>query len=307
MKTIVTLFLLLFTVPSAMAKQLYSKAYGNPKDKPVIFLHGGPGGNATLFEASTAAQLAGSGFYVIVYDRRGEGRSADPAATFTYQEAFKDLNSIYHQYGLRQAALIGHSFGGLVATLYTQQYPDKVSKLVLAGALFSQQETYDEIQRVVKSKARHNSDTATLLRLTEVAAMDHQSAAYRKGCYDLAGKAGLFDMPQPTEASRTLRQAYEAGPFFKQNIRNSNAPIMFFKNEILRNIDTKPLLKEIKQKGVPLYAVYGKQDGIFSIRQLSDMKEIVGPDAFCLIDNCSHYLFVDQQKNFLRYIKRWLQ
>ncbi|MEZ0128312.1 alpha/beta fold hydrolase, partial [Flavobacterium sp. LBUM151] len=66
-------------------------------------------------------------FYVIVYDRRGEGRSADPDAKFTYQEAFQDLNFILKKYNLKKVTLIGHSFGGLVATLYTAKYPEKVN------------------------------------------------------------------------------------------------------------------------------------------------------------------------------------
>jgi proline iminopeptidase len=48
-----------------------------------------------VFEATTAQPLADKGFYVIVYDRRGEGRSLDSTATFTYREAITDLNEIY--------------------------------------------------------------------------------------------------------------------------------------------------------------------------------------------------------------------
>jgi len=307
MKTIV--MLLLACLPGYMlcAQQLYSKAYGNSRNQPVIFLHGGPGGNATLFEATTAARLADSGFYVIVYDRRGEGRSPDPKATLTYQEAFDDLNSIYRKYGLKQAALIGHSFGGLVATLYTRQYPQKVSRLVLAGALFAQQETYDWILSNAGDYARYHNDTAMQQRTKVLMAADKQSAAYRKGCYDLAGKMDYFEMPQPTKASRELRKAYEAGPFYAQNIRNSNAPLLFYKNEPRKNIDTRPDLKALKQKGVRIYAVYGEQDRIFSGRMLAGLKNLVGPDEFRFIDNCSHYLFVDQQPDFLRYITQWLR
>jgi proline iminopeptidase len=104
-------------------QNLYIKTYGNENEKPIIFIHGGPSGNSTLFESTTAQKLADKGFYVIVYDRRGEGRSTDPDAKFTYQEAFQDLNSILEQYHLKEVTLIGHSFGGLVATLYTAKYP----------------------------------------------------------------------------------------------------------------------------------------------------------------------------------------
>src|SRR5690606_29831600 len=100
----------------------YIKTFGNKKDKPIVFLHGGPGYNAVNFEATTAQKLADKGFYVIVYDRRGEGRSVDSEANYTFKEAFDDINAIYQQYSLTKATVIGHSFGGVVATLFAEQY-----------------------------------------------------------------------------------------------------------------------------------------------------------------------------------------
>jgi len=62
----------------------------------------------------------------------------------------------------------------------------------------------------------------------------------------------------------------------------------------------------IKNKHILIYAIYGKQDGIFSQNQLNDLKKIVGKKQFALIDNCSPYSFVDQQCLFLKYIMKWL-
>jgi len=142
-----SLFLSLFLIMSLFVngQNLYIKTYGNEKNKPVIFIHGGPSGNASLFEGTTAQNLASQGFYVIAYDRRGEGRSIDPDAKFTYEEAFQDLNFIIKKYNLNKVTLLAHSFGGLVATLNTEKYPQNIDALILAGALFSQQETYDHI------------------------------------------------------------------------------------------------------------------------------------------------------------------
>ncbi|WP_289663495.1 alpha/beta fold hydrolase [Flavobacterium panacagri] len=300
-------FLSLFLTISLFAKgqNLYIKTYGNEKNKPVIFIHGGPSGNATLFEGTTAQNLANQGFYVIAYDRRGEGRSTDPNATFTYEEAFQDLNSIYSKYHLKKAVLLSHSFGGLVATLYTNKYPQKVSALVLAGALFSQQETYDHILNSIKKI--HDGDSKTLNKIAYVEKLDKHSAGYRKHCFDLASDEGYFKMPKPTKASKKLYAHYEAGKFYKTNIRNKNAPLLFYQNEKQNNIDVRPILKKIKTSGVPIFAIYGKQDAIFSSVQIQSIKDITGANHFAFLDNCSHYLFVDQQKEFLSNIKKWLK
>lgn len=300
-------FLSLFLVFSVFSngQNLYIKTYGNEKNEPLIFIHGGPSGNATLFEGTTAQKLADQGFYVIAYDRRGEGRSADPDAKFTYEEAFQDLNSIYAKYHLKKAVLLSHSFGGLVATLYTNKYPKKVSALVLAGALFSQQETYDHILNTLKEK--YKDDPEQLKKISVVENLNKNSAEYRKGCFDLAGENSFFKIPNPTAESKKLYADYEAGEFFKTNIRNKNAPLLFYQNEKQNNIDSRPFLKKIKAKGVPIFAIYGKNDGIFSSAQITSIKKLAGENHFAFLDNCSHYLFVDQQVEFLSNIKKWLK
>lgn len=299
MKLLLSLLFSLFLI-SVHAQAIYSKAYGNQKNPAVIFIHGGPSGNATLFEGTTAQKLADKGFYVIVYDRRGEGRSKDENATMTFKESFEDLKQLYNTYHIKKANILAHSFGGIIGTLFTHQFPEKVQSLTLAGALFTQQETYNHILK--QAKGYFKDDAAQLQEISEIESLDKNSAAYRKRCYEIASKLNFFTMPNPTSESKSLRAEYEAGEFYKNNIRNHNSPIKFYQNEPLNNLDNTAILKEIKRKGIPLFAVYGKNDGIFSNRQLSSLKNIVGNSNFKLIDNCSHYLFVDQQDEFLKFI-----
>lgn len=291
---------------NAQTTTIYSKAYGQSDNPSIIFIHGGPRGNATLFEGTTAEKLAEKGFYVIVYDRRGEGRSADTTAKLTYQEAINDLNLIYKTYNLKKANLITHSFGGLVGTLFTEQYPEKVNSLILVGALFSQQETYNHILKTTKTIYSDKGDTSMLAKISAIEQLPKNSAEYRKQCYEVASKNNYFNMPSPTIEAKQLREAYEQSEFGKNNIRNDNAPLLFYKNEPKTNIDTKPVLRKLK-KQVNLFAIYGQQDQIFSTKQLSDLKKIVKSKHFKIIDNCSHYVFVDQQKAFIDTIEEWLK
>ena len=125
MKQILRTALIPFITFIVSGQELYVKTFGSNKDKPVLFLHGGPGFNCVTFEATTAQKLADNGFYVIVYDRRGEGRSADTSAKFTFRQTFDDMNNILAKYKIEKVNLIGHSFGGIVATLYAEKYPEK--------------------------------------------------------------------------------------------------------------------------------------------------------------------------------------
>ena len=248
MKQVLALLVFLLTTLFSDGQTIYSKAYGNIKDKPIIFIHGGPSGNSVLFEATTAKNLADKGFYVIVYDRRGEGRSIDSLAKFTYNEAFDDLNAILKHYNIEKANIIGHSFGGLVATLYANKYPEKVNALILAGALFSQQETYDHILNSVRRIYAEKRDSINLKRTNDIENLNKYSAEYRKGCYDLAGENDFFTMPNATEENQKLLKEYRESEFYKNNIRNNSAPYLFYQNEPLKTIDTKPILESLKKK-----------------------------------------------------------
>lgn len=296
--------MLLTTLFSSGQDNIYSKTFGKNKDKAIIFIHGGPSGNSTLFEYTTAKKIAEKGFYVIVYDRRGEGRSIDSLAKFTYQEYFDDLNNIYKTYNLEKANIIGHSFGGLVATLFSEKYPQKVESLILAGALFSQQETYDNILKSISEICIINNDSLKLKKINEIKGLDKNSAEYRKSCFELASERNYFKMPKPTKESEKLRQEYDDN-ILDNNIRNQNAPIIFYKNESLKNIETKSNLRKLK-KQLKVYAIYGKEDRIFGESQFEEIRKIVGKNQFVLIDNCSHYLFVDQQEIFINSLVNWL-
>jgi proline iminopeptidase len=291
---------------NSYAQTIYSKAFGDKNSPPVIFIHGGPSGNSVLFEGTTAQKLAGKGFYVIVYDRRGEGRSSDLNAKLTYEEAFNDLNGIYKKYGLKKASLIGFSFGGLVTIQYAEKYPQNINAIVLTSALISQQQTYDHILREVKKIYTQKGDVDKLRKVSQIESLDKNTANYRKECFDIASENGFFNVAQPDEEARIIRKEYETSGFDKNDVRNKNAPAIFYQNEQRKNIDVMPLLKELKKGKMKIYALYGRQDGIFSSLQIRNLKLLTGENNFRFLDQASHYLFVDQQKQFLDHVAKWV-
>ena len=129
--------------------------------------------------------------------------------------------------------------------------------------------------------------------------LDKNSAEYRKACFELASENNFLKCQIQLPNLKSYMQIMNASIFYKTNIRNKNAPLLFYKNEKQNNIDSRPFLNKIKSKGIPIYAIYGKEDGVFSTKQINSIKNLAGKNHFALLDNCSHYLFVDQQKEFL--------
>jgi len=111
--------------------ELYYEDHGT--GKPVVLIHGWPLSGAS-WEKQTAALLA-AGYRVITYDRRGFGKSSQPAVGYDYDTFAEDLHKLVTALDLRDFALVGFSMGsGEVARYIGKFGTERVSKVVfLAG------------------------------------------------------------------------------------------------------------------------------------------------------------------------------
>lgn len=294
---------------TASAQELYVKTFGNSKHTPVLFLHGGPGYNCANFEASTARKLAGKGFYVIVYDRRGEGRSTDPQAAFTFKQTFDDIDGIYKKYGLKKATLLGHSFGGIVATLYTQQHPDRVQAILLAGAPISLQESFRFIIRNCKSKYEAKQDSTSLMYIGMMEKMDTASLQYSSYCFVHAMRNGAYKPAVQTEEAKGIYAAFKADTAYSKYAGQMSAlPTQgFWKNEHYTTLNLTGALKQLKANGTRIYGIYGQEDGLYAKEQVQALEEITGGNNLKYFDHCAHNVFMDQQTMFLEAVTAWLK
>lgn len=114
----------------------HSETFGNPNNPALIVLHGGPGAD---YRYLLDLQALADAYFVVFYDQRGGGLSTRIGSeTLTTQDMIDDLNLFVDHYSPDQPVMIiGHSWGAMLASAYVGQYPEKVTKLVLAepGAL----------------------------------------------------------------------------------------------------------------------------------------------------------------------------
>src|SRR6187399_1293312 len=111
---------------------LYYEDHGN--GSPVVLIHGWPLSGAS-WEKQTAALLA-AGHRVITYDRRGFGRSSQPATGYNYDTFAADLDKLLKKLDLKKVALVGFSMGSGEVTRYLGKYGGtRVRKAVLIGTL----------------------------------------------------------------------------------------------------------------------------------------------------------------------------
>jgi proline iminopeptidase len=306
-KTIILLVIILATI-SVNSQSIYSKAFGDPNNEALIFLHGGPGYNSVGFEASTAKILAGSGFYVIVYDRRGEGRSPDTNAKFTFHETYDDLDAIYKQYNLEKATLIGHSFGGVIGTLFAEKYPEKIKSLVMVAAPLSIQETLLTIIKTSKSIYEKKKDSTNLMYIGMLEKMDNNSLEYSSYSFGHAMQNGFYTPKSPSKEALSIYTKLKTNPSFVTDGSKMTyeAPKGFWENENYTSIDLTQQLKNVLKNKTQVFGLYGTEDGLYSEEQIIRLKNIIPKHNFKYMNNCSHNVFIDQQDQFIASLKAWI-
>jgi proline iminopeptidase len=111
---------------------LYYEESGNPKGKPVVFLHGGPGG-AT--DPTMRRFFDPSGYRIVLLDQRGCGASRPHAELRdnTTWDLVSDLETLRAHLGLERWMVFGGSWGSTLALAYAQRHPERVTELVLRG------------------------------------------------------------------------------------------------------------------------------------------------------------------------------
>jgi non-heme chloroperoxidase len=102
--------------------------------QPVVLIHGYPLSGRAWDKQVPA--LLDAGYRVIAYDRRGFGKSSQPASGYDYDTFAADLNTLMERLDLRDAVLAGHSMGTGEVTRYLGSYGSaRVAKGVLVSPI----------------------------------------------------------------------------------------------------------------------------------------------------------------------------
>ncbi|WP_037261295.1 prolyl aminopeptidase [Roseivivax halodurans] len=111
---------------------IYVEQCGNPAGRPVIVLHGGPGGGCS---PAMRRYFDPKVYRVILFDQRGCGRSRPHASVEnnTTWHLVSDIERIREELDLEQVVLFGGSWGATLALIYAISHPEAVRALVLRG------------------------------------------------------------------------------------------------------------------------------------------------------------------------------
>ncbi|OAH16021.1 prolyl aminopeptidase [Streptomyces jeddahensis] len=116
---------------------VYWEVCGNPRGKPAVVLHGGPGSGCTPYFRRLFDPAA---YRVVLLDQRGCGRSTPYASAYdtdmsvnTTAHLIADLELLRRRLGIERWLVWGVSWGSVLGLRYAQTHPGSVSELVLTG------------------------------------------------------------------------------------------------------------------------------------------------------------------------------
>ena len=109
--------------------ELYYREVG--EGQPIVVIHGGPDFDHAYLLPDFDRLAAG--YRLVYYDQRGRGRSRGKVdlEQLDIDRYVEDLDGVRRHLGLDRIAVLGHSWGGIIAMHYALRHPERTSHLVL--------------------------------------------------------------------------------------------------------------------------------------------------------------------------------
>lgn len=269
-----------------------------PGAPPVVFLHGGPGQGSAHFDA-LAGPFMERQLRMVYFDQRGSGHSERPASgDYALATLVEDVEALRRTLGVPKIALIGHSFGGLLALEYASKYPQNVSHLVIVSGVWN----FD-------LQCRLRGERFAQLRPEAFARVRGDSllpdGTRRSGCdYEFSGLRGVereqYNMeimfPNPAVSARI--DSVNAA----RNVRNTGELSRgLFQGGLMRYRLAAP-----ERLTMPTLVIAGRFDGAALPDGLRELARVLPNARFVEYERSGHFVYLDEPDRFAREVSTFI-
>ena len=278
------------TLPVDERHTLYYEQCGNPEGKPVVLLHGGPGGGCS---DKMRRFHDPEKYRIVLFDQRGSGRSTPHADLVdnTTWDLVADIEALREHLGITRWQVFGGSWGSTLALAYAQAHPSRVTELVLRGIFMLRRWELEWFYQQGASRLFPDAWSHYLEAIPDVERGDLISAYHRRlTSSDEATRLAAARAWSVWEASTSLLIPDEA---FIDGHKDAHFALSFARIEShyfvhggFFDVEDQLLRDAHRLKGIPGVIVHGRYDVVCPIQSAWDLHR-AWPDSKLVISPTS--------------------
>lgn len=263
--------------------ELYYREIG--QGQPIVILHGGPDFSHSYL-LPEMDRLSDS-FQLIYYDQRGRGKSAGDVRPedVSIQSEVEDFESLREYFRLESVAVLGHSWGGLLAMECAIRHPNRMSHLILMNTAPA---SHDDL--MLFRQERRKAAAGDLEKMKALAS----TARYEEG--DLDADAEYYrihfraTVRQPEHLERVVK-SLRVG-FTQEGIRKARAIEERLYDETWR-LSEYNLLPKLKALRTPTLVIHGDYDFV-PVECAAHISQAIPGARFVLLRETGHFSHIER-------------
>jgi proline iminopeptidase len=274
--------------------RLHYRVVGTGPDT-VVVLHGGPALEMGYLTADLAPLAHGR--TLIYYDQRGGGRSQgsmDPAFLAVGRHV-ADLEAVRAHFGIEQMALVGHSWGALLAGFYAREHADRLERLVLLNPAPVTAAYWGEFEAAIAARA----SAADNARMMELIGQWFSGTATRATCEEYLTLRFATYFADPSKVG-TLRGAWCDVP---EEVAAVLLPVHLTVMGTLGSFDLRP---ELAHVSVPTLVVHGQAD-VVPFASSADFATAVPGAKLLVLNGVGHFPWMEDPVPFFTAVNAFLR
>ncbi len=261
--------------------KVYIQEFGEKESTPIVLVHGY--GTSAFTWRFTAPSLSKMGYYVVVIDLVGFGKTEKPSwFDYSINSQAKIVIEVMNRLNIKRASLMGSSYGGAVACIIAGDFPNKVEKLILVSPVINNDVKKDFFINLLMfpylgeflSFIFTKSKTFFKLRLAVTFG--------RKNWFLISNNyIKHIQLPLKTKEGRYSALA------------------------TLRNWDANKIEQNISQIKHHTLIVWGKDDRIIKANTGKKLKKLIPNSKLSIIQDCGHAPHEEKSEQFVSLVKEF--